>query len=184
MFPDALVQTCIVHLLRQSLAFVAYKDRKEVAAALKEVYRAVDAAAGAAALAAFEEGPWGRKYPAIGPGWRRAWGEVVPFYVLVFVVYWCYGTQVSVMPSTVADLYGSKNLGLNYGVLFTAWGAAGTLGPIVRARVFDRFGDYRYAFFTAGALAAVACASLAFVRAPSDVSEMLPALSQTTPSRS
>src|SRR6476660_5238909 len=63
-FPDATVQTCIVHLLRQSLAFVAYKDRKAVAAALKDIYRAVDATAGEAALAAFEEGPWGRKYPA------------------------------------------------------------------------------------------------------------------------
>ncbi len=79
-FPDATVQTCIVHLLRQSLAFVAHKDRKAVAAALKEVYRAVDAAAAEAALAAFEGGPWGRKYPAIGQAWRRAWGEVVPFY--------------------------------------------------------------------------------------------------------
>src|SRR6184192_3588258 len=79
-FPQATVQTCIVHLLRHSLAFVSYKDRKAVAAALKDVYRAVDAAAGEAALAAFEEGSWGRKYPAIGPGWRRAWDEVVPFY--------------------------------------------------------------------------------------------------------
>jgi putative transposase len=79
-FPEATVQTCIVHLLRQSLAFVAYKDRKAVAAALKDIYRAVDAAAAEAALAAFEEGPWGGKYPAIGQGWRRAWGEVVPFY--------------------------------------------------------------------------------------------------------
>jgi putative transposase len=79
-FPDATVQTCIVHLLRQSLAFVAYKDRKAVATALKDVYRAVDATAGEAALAAFEEGPWGRRYPAIGQSWRRAWSEVVPFY--------------------------------------------------------------------------------------------------------
>jgi putative transposase len=79
-FPDATVQTCIVHLLRQSLALVAYKDRKAVAAALKDVYRAVDATAGEAALAAFEEGPWGRRYPAIGQSWRRAWSEVVPFY--------------------------------------------------------------------------------------------------------
>src|ERR671927_89965 len=78
--PGAVAQTCIVHLLRQSLAFVAHKDRKAVAAALKDIYRAVDAAAGEAALAAFEEGPWGGKYPAIGPSWRRAWGEVVPFY--------------------------------------------------------------------------------------------------------
>jgi putative transposase len=79
-FPEATVQTCIVHLLRHSLAFVSYKDRKAVAAALKEIYQAVDAAAGEAALAAFEESSWGRKYPAIGPSWRRAWGEVVPFY--------------------------------------------------------------------------------------------------------
>jgi putative transposase len=79
-FPDATVQACIVHLLRQSLAFVSYKDRKPVAAALKEAYRAVDATAGAAALATFEDSPWGQKYPAIGQSWRRAWGEVVPFY--------------------------------------------------------------------------------------------------------
>jgi putative transposase len=79
-FPDATVQTCIVHLLRQSLAFVAYQDRKSVAAALKDIYRAVDATAGETALAAFEEGSWGRRYPAIGQSWRRAWGEVVPFH--------------------------------------------------------------------------------------------------------
>ena len=79
-FPDTTVQTCIVHLLRQSLDFVSYKDRKAVAAALKGIYKAVDAAAGEAALTAFEEGLWGRKYPAIGQSWRRAWGEVIPFY--------------------------------------------------------------------------------------------------------
>jgi len=79
-FPDAMVQTCIVHLLRHSLEFVAYKDRKAVAAALKEIYRAVDATAAEAALSAFEAGPWGRKYAAIAPSWRRAWGEVVPFF--------------------------------------------------------------------------------------------------------
>src|ERR671912_1554822 len=79
-FPEATVQTCIVHRLRHSLEFVAYKDRKAVAAALKEIYRAVDAKAGEAALSAFEEGPWGGKYAAIAPSWRRAWGEVVPFY--------------------------------------------------------------------------------------------------------
>jgi putative transposase len=79
-FPQATVQTCIVHLLRHSLDFVSWKDRKPVAAALKDIYRAVDAVAGETALAAFEEGYWGRKYPAIGQSWRRAWGEVVPFY--------------------------------------------------------------------------------------------------------
>lgn len=79
-FPETVVQTCIVHLLRQSLAFVAYKDRKTVAAALKAIYQAVDATAAEAALADFEAGFWGQKYPAIGQSWRRAWTEVVPFY--------------------------------------------------------------------------------------------------------
>ena len=79
-FPEALVQTCIVHLLRHSLEFVSYKDRKAVAAALKDIYRAVDDMAGLAALEAFAAGPWGTKYPAIGQSWRRAWPEVIPFY--------------------------------------------------------------------------------------------------------
>jgi putative transposase len=79
-FPEAVVQTCIVHLLRHSLDFVSWKDRKPVAAALKDIYRALDPGAAEAALAAFEAGPWGRKYAAIGQSWRRAWGEVVPFY--------------------------------------------------------------------------------------------------------
>ncbi len=70
----------IVHLLRHSLDFVSWKDRRAVAAALKDIYRALDPAAAEAALAAFEAGPRGRKYAAIGQSWRRAWGEVVPFY--------------------------------------------------------------------------------------------------------
>src|SRR3954454_1495087 len=79
-FPETTVQSCIVHLLRHSLDFVSWKDRRAVAAALKEIYRAVDPAAAEAALTAFEAGPWGRKYAAIGPSWRRAWSEIVPFY--------------------------------------------------------------------------------------------------------
>ncbi len=62
-FPQATVQTCIVHLLRHSLDFVSYKDRKPLASALKGIYRAVDATAGEAALAAFEDGPWGPSMP-------------------------------------------------------------------------------------------------------------------------
>jgi putative transposase len=79
-FPHATVQTCIVHLLRHSLDFVSWKDRKPVAAALKDIYRAIDAKAGETALGVFEESAWGRKYPAIGQSWRRAWTEVIPFY--------------------------------------------------------------------------------------------------------
>jgi putative transposase len=79
-FPEVTVQTCIVHLMRHSLDFVSYKDRKVVAAALKDIYRATDAIAGLAALDAFADGPWGGKYPAIAQSWRRTWSEVVPFY--------------------------------------------------------------------------------------------------------
>ena len=79
-FPKTQVQACVVHLIRNSLAFVSWKDRKAVAAALKEVYRARTAEAGQAALDAFDEGPWGRKYPVIAQSWRRHWGEVIPFY--------------------------------------------------------------------------------------------------------
>jgi putative transposase len=79
-FPHTLVQTCIVHLLRNSLAYVPWKDRKAVATALKEIYRAIDATAAEVALSAFENGPWGRKYPSIAPIWRRAWPEVIPFF--------------------------------------------------------------------------------------------------------
>ncbi|WP_043508988.1 IS256 family transposase [Acidiphilium cryptum] len=79
-FPETIVQTCIVHLLRNSMDFVSYKDRKAVATALKDIYRAVDAGAAEAALADFEAGPWGQKYPAIGQSWRRVWQEVIPFF--------------------------------------------------------------------------------------------------------
>ena len=79
-FPDAIVQTCIVHLIRHSMNFASWKDRKEVAQALRAVYRAKDAEAAAVALDAFEEGPWGTKYPAIGPAWRRNWDLVIPFF--------------------------------------------------------------------------------------------------------
>jgi putative transposase len=79
-FPQAQVQTCIVHLIRTSLDFVSYKDRKAVAAALREIYRAKDADAGTAALDAFAAGSWGLKYPAIALSWRRHWPAVVPFF--------------------------------------------------------------------------------------------------------
>jgi len=79
-FPDAIVQTCIVHLLRNSMEFVSWKDRKALATALKEIYRAVDAKAAEAALTAFEAGPWGQRYPAIAQSWRRVWSEVIPFF--------------------------------------------------------------------------------------------------------
>jgi transposase-like protein len=79
-FPEAVVQTCIVHLLRNSMDFVSWKDRKPLASALKGIYRAVDAKAAEAALSAFEASEWGLRYPAIGQSWRRVWAEVIPFF--------------------------------------------------------------------------------------------------------
>jgi len=79
-FPLTQIQTCIVHLLRNSMEYAGWKDRKPIATALKNVYRAADADAAAIALTDFEEGPWGRKYPAITAAWRRNWTHVIPFF--------------------------------------------------------------------------------------------------------
>jgi MFS transporter, OFA family, oxalate/formate antiporter len=95
--------------------------------------------------------------------WRQ---EAVLFWTFVTLVYWCYGTQLSVFASTTADFFGTKNFGMNYGVLFTAWGVAGIIGPLIAGRVYDTFGDYRYAFFGTAGLALVALASLSLAKPP------------------
>jgi putative transposase len=77
-FPQAWVQTCIVHLIRQSLRFVPDKHRRKVAQQLKPIYTAVDADAAAEALAAFDR-DWGERYPMITSSWREAWEHVIPF---------------------------------------------------------------------------------------------------------
>ena len=79
-FPLAIVQTCIVHLIRHSMNFASWKDRKILAGQLKAIYRAKDADAAKEALEAFDSGPWGRKYPAIAQSWRRNWERLIPFY--------------------------------------------------------------------------------------------------------
>lgn len=79
-FPETVVQTCIVHLIRNSMGFASWKDRKAIAQSLRSVYRAENAEAGQAALEAFETGHWGRKYPAIAQSWRRHWEQVIPFF--------------------------------------------------------------------------------------------------------
>jgi len=80
LFPDCVVQTCIVHLIRYSMQFASWKERKALAQALKPIYTAASAEAAAAELDAFEAGPWGKKYPAVTASWRRRWEEVVPFF--------------------------------------------------------------------------------------------------------
>jgi transposase-like protein len=79
-FPATTLQTCIVHLIRNSLAFANWKDRKGLAGALKAVYTAASAEAARAELDAFEQGPWGQKFPTVVAAWRRAWDKVIPFF--------------------------------------------------------------------------------------------------------
>lgn len=78
-FPETVVQTCIVHLIRNSLAFVSWKDRKRIMPDLKAIYRAESADAARDRLADFEAA-WGARYPAIGDSWRRAWEHVIPLF--------------------------------------------------------------------------------------------------------
>src|SRR5947208_1556080 len=78
-FPQTVVQTCIVHLIRNSLAFVAWKDRKAILPAIKAIYRAENADMALVRLEEFED-EWGKRYPAIGQAWRRAWEHVVPVF--------------------------------------------------------------------------------------------------------
>lgn len=80
-FPHAWVQTCIVHQIRNSMRFVTWKDRKQVIADLKPVYRAINADAAADALEAFDR-RWGEKYPMIADSWRARWANIVPFMAL------------------------------------------------------------------------------------------------------
>ena len=79
-FPATTLQTCIVHLIRNSLDFASWKDRKALAAALKPIYTAPSAEAAAAELDALEVGPWGQKFPTVVATWRRAWDRVIPFF--------------------------------------------------------------------------------------------------------
>jgi len=90
------------------------------------------------------------------PALYAAGGDVAMLYLAVFVVYWCYGTQLSVNGSATADFWGTKNAGINYGMLFTAWGVAGIIGPRIGGVLYDKYHNYEAAFYTAAVLAAVA----------------------------
>ena len=93
-------------------------------------------------------------------------GQVALFYLLLVVIYYCYGTLLSVFASTCADFYGTRNMGVNYGLLFSAWGVAGIVGPVIAGRVFDATQSYEIAFYLAAGLSVVALAALMVARAP------------------
>jgi putative transposase len=79
-YPTTTLQTCIVHLLRNSLEYANWKERKPLASALREIYTAPSADAALTALDDFERGPWGKRFPTVVASWRRAWAHVIPFF--------------------------------------------------------------------------------------------------------
>jgi OFA family oxalate/formate antiporter-like MFS transporter len=99
----------------------------------------------------------------------------------------CYGTIFTLMPAATADFYGVRNLGVNYGLLFTAFGAAGVLGPIVAARIYDATTSYRAFYILSAALLVVGALLASVTRAPRSgdddaqraVDERQPALQRT-----
>ena len=78
-FPETIVQTCIVHLIRSSMAYVSWKDRKAIIPDLKAIYRAENAEAALDRLVDFEA-IWGQRYPTVGQAWRRAWEHITPLF--------------------------------------------------------------------------------------------------------
>ena len=79
-YPATTLQTCIVHLIRNSLDYANWKDRKLLAAAIRPIYTAASAEAAEAELDVFAQGPWGVKFPTVVAAWRRAWSHVIPFF--------------------------------------------------------------------------------------------------------
>ena len=85
---------------------------------------------------------------------------------LLFVVYYCYGTQLSVYASTTADFFGAKNVGANYGLVFLAWGFAGVLGPKLGGRLYDQLQSYTRAFDIAAVLLVIAFVVVVTLKPP------------------
>ena len=95
-----------------------------------------------------------------------AGNNVAMLYALVFAIYWCYGTMLSVNASTASDFWGTKNAGVNYGLLFTAWGVAGIIGPRIGGKMFVAYKNYQVAFWTGGILCAIALLCLLMAKRP------------------
>src|SRR5574341_1395741 len=96
-------------------------------------------------------------------------GSIGVVFVMLFVVYYCYGTLLSVFPSTTADFFGTKNLGVNYGWVFTAWGVAGIVGPMIGGYMFRTYQNYTVAFYTAGVLAVISLVCMMIAKRPAPV---------------
>ena len=94
--------------------------------------------------------------------------QLVFVYALIFAVYYCFGTLLSVFPSTTADFFGTKNLGVNYGWVFTAYAIAGIVGPKIGGSMFVKYNNYTVAFYTAGVLAIIAFIAILFAHRPEE----------------
>jgi putative transposase len=79
-FPDVMVRTCIVHMVRNSTKFVSFKERKELCADLKTIYRAIDEKEALENLEAFCL-KWDKKYSMIGKSWRQNWDKIIPMFL-------------------------------------------------------------------------------------------------------
>jgi OFA family oxalate/formate antiporter-like MFS transporter len=109
-----------------------------------------------------------------------AGANVWALYAAVMVVYYCYGTLLSVNAAICPDHWGVKHVGLINGMMFTAWGAAGLIGPRIGGVLFDKYHDYRWAFYTAAALSAVALVFEFLAKRPAAPSEKLQQESSST----
>ena len=107
-YPEAILQTCIVHLIRNSLDYASWKDRKAVAAALRPIYTAPSAEAAEVALTAFEQSEWGIKLPHVAASWRRAWEHVTPFFAFPPEI-----RRVIYTTNAIEDVATSRNVSVN-----------------------------------------------------------------------
>jgi len=88
------------------------------------------------------------------------------FFVGSAVVGFSYGACLALFPATVGDFWGAKNFGLNYGILFTAWGVGGMFGPLLAGRIADATGSYQLAYFIAAGLLVTAAGLTTITRRP------------------
>lgn len=102
-------------------------------------------------------------------------------YFMIIVVYYCFGTLLSVFPSTTADFFGTKNLGINYGWVFTAYAVAGIVGPMIGGYMFKTYSNYTVAFYAAGVLAVIAFISILFAHRPEEHQPVTSAAPLSTP---
>ena len=120
-FPETTVQTCIVHLMRNSIASSSYKDRRNLAAALKPIYRADNADHAEALLTEFEDSELGQKYPYVVSAWRQRWAHIIPFFAFSPLI-----RQAIYTTNTIESLNASIRRAVQKRGHFTSIGAART----------------------------------------------------------